>query len=1264
MPYDRVFEPIVLGARMFVAFNDTDQIIALDTRNGQELWRFTANGPIRLPPVAAEGRVYAVSDDGHLYCLRAADGHVEWRFRGAPSARKAIGNDRLISAWPARGGAVVRDGVLYFAASIWPFMGTFIYALDASDGTVRWVNDGSGAEFIKQPHSAPSFAGVAPQGAMVATERVLLVPGGRSVPAAFDRATGALLHFEINAGGKGNGGSFVAATEEEFFVHTRGRGVRAFDLKTGGKKSFTCNEPVLAGSALFTALPEGRLGQAVAEAEAKALSADYDVVRALAELQEAFTADDPTRQSKARLNLLAARREQAGVARQLEDAENAYTRGVAEGLRGTIQCIGPDRKTQWEIAADGRGDLIRAGDCLYAAGENAITVVRLPTSENAPEVIGTIPVDGQVLRLLAADDRLFAVTLDGRILAFGAAELPPVRIESRAAIGAQEQDTPDRGLELLEHVQGSVGYALCFGGEDAALLRALVAHTDFRIVVVESDLERVGDLRAEFTAAGLYGKRLTVHQGDVLTYLAPPYFARLVVVTRGAAASLWNSRMWEAAYASVRPYGGILWVDAAPGTEQEMVRQVRSSDLAQSRLLESGTGVGLAREGRLPGAADWTHLYGNIANTVKSDDETVKLPLGVLWFGGSSNLDVLPRHGHGPAEQVVGGRLFIQGMKSLSARDVYTGQVLWKSEIPDLDTLGVYYDDTYTDTPLSTIYNQVHIPGANARGSNFVATQEEVYLAVGDECRVLSSETGEVTRRIRMPPETGATEAPAWGFIGVYEDLVLGGTDFARYNQRYELPQGGTRPSLVDLSASAGLAAFDRHTGELLWRRPAKYGFLHNGIVAGNGRIYCLDRLPRSVEGKLERRGRTVPEDYRVVSFDARTGETVWEHTDKVFGTWLAYGTRQDILLQAGARAPDRLADEVGQGMGAYHGADGSLLWLKPDIEYHGPCILHNDTVLTTPASNGASNGAYDLLTGAPHLVADPLTGERAPWKVYRTYGCNTPVASEHLMTFRSGAAGFYDLECQSGTGNLGGFKSGCTSNLIIADGVLNAPDYTRTCTCAYQNQTSLGLVHMPENEVWTYNVFDRSNGQGRRIRQLGLNFGAPGDRRGDSGTLWLEYPVVGGQSADFKIRLSGGTNCFRRHSSQATGEGPAWVTASGVEGLSSLSVRTLLGDAADQQTGLERPSAYTVRLYFLEPRALVPGDRVFSVSLQGREVMTDFDIAAQAGGPWRGVMKEFNDIPVGETLALAFSPADGCKFPPLLCGLELVQQGEPGITN
>ncbi len=37
MPYDRVFEPIVLGQRMFVSFNDSDKVVAYATTDGSEL---------------------------------------------------------------------------------------------------------------------------------------------------------------------------------------------------------------------------------------------------------------------------------------------------------------------------------------------------------------------------------------------------------------------------------------------------------------------------------------------------------------------------------------------------------------------------------------------------------------------------------------------------------------------------------------------------------------------------------------------------------------------------------------------------------------------------------------------------------------------------------------------------------------------------------------------------------------------------------------------------------------------------------------------------------------------------------------------------------------------------------------------------------------------------------------------------------------------------------------------------------------------------
>ena len=152
MSYDRVFEPIVLGETMLLGFNDADKLVALNVRTGRELWTFYTDGPVRLPPAGWKGMVYAASDDGYLYCLDVATGKLKWKFRGGPSAHKTLGNARMISMWPARGGPVVRNGRVYFAAGIWPFLGVFVYALDAQTGKVEWTNDRSGAVYALQPH--------------------------------------------------------------------------------------------------------------------------------------------------------------------------------------------------------------------------------------------------------------------------------------------------------------------------------------------------------------------------------------------------------------------------------------------------------------------------------------------------------------------------------------------------------------------------------------------------------------------------------------------------------------------------------------------------------------------------------------------------------------------------------------------------------------------------------------------------------------------------------------------------------------------------------------------------------------------------------------------------------------------------------------------------------------------------------------------------------------------------------------------------------
>ncbi len=1194
MTYDRVFEPVVMDGRLFVGDSERDSLSAVDIEDGRELWTFFTDAPVRLAPVAWQGMVFVTSDDGFLYCLDAETGTLRWRFRGGASARKLIGNRRLVSAWPARGGAVIRDGKVYFAASIWPFMGTFIYALDARSGEIVWVNDSAGSSYIKQPHSAPSFAGVAPQGSLVATENDLIVPGGRSVPAVFDRQSGELRYFELNAGGKGTGGSFVIANDDAFFVHTRRKGVREFKLADGTKTSFQPNEPVLHGELAY--------------------SAESD--------------------------------------KQGAPAVRAYDE---------------QREVVWEVAADGQGDLIMAGDRLYAAGKEGITAIQLPAETDSgepstPRVVGNWQVEGQVERLLAAGDRLFAVTLEGDLLAFGAESVSEPRTMDdqpstlTAPTGATE--VADRLLESGD----ADGYALWYGAADEPLVTAVADRSPFvQLAVVDTDRERVDRFRKRLDEAGRYGS-VTVHQATPREFDAAPYLAKMVFVDQAQSPGLVRDlETLRSVYQSVRPYGGLLHLVAREEVRQSIADRVTAAGLEQANVEIGPDGVIVTRVGALPGAANWTHQNGDIANTRKSNDSRVKLPLGILWFGGTSNMDVLPRHGHGPPQQVVDGRLFVQGIDLLSARDVYTGRLLWQREFDDLGTFDVYFDATYKDTPLETAYNQVHIPGSNARGTNFVVTADRLYLVEGAVCHVLDPATGESLGEIELPQED--PENPQeWGYLGVYDDVLIGGLGFARYRDRLGLSfeeedselrrnKAGFGSKSLDRAGSLALVGFDRKTGEQLWRIDSRHSFWNNGVVAGNGRIYALDKNPRPVDAKLRRRGRSVPEDYRIVCLDARTGETQWQVEDGIFGTWLGYSADHDLLLQAGAAASDRLSVEADRGMTVYDGKDGSVKWSQPDLKYSGPCILHNDLIITNANSYRESAGAFDLATGEPHLITNPLTGEQEHWKLKRAYGCNTILASENMLTFRSGAAGFYDLTNHSGTGNFGGFKSGCTANLIAAGGVLNAPDYTRTCSCAYQNQTSLAMVHMPEIETWTVNHQAEMAADGRPIEQLGINFAAPGHRRSSEGVLWIEAPTVAGERSPVEVEIHRSPRQFARHSSVFPDSQYAWVFASGLEGEVDVQMATTLGKGDDSDAGdpaeSTEPVEYRIRLFFGLPEVgTSPGARSFDVMLDDETVLSDVTLRDGETS-----IQEVSPRPLDATVRIRLVGKQGT---PVLSGVEL----------
>ncbi len=1159
MQFDRIFEPIVADQKIFLGFNDQDKVIALDINSGKELWHFYADGPVRLPMAANNGKVYFTSDDGNCYCLNADSGSLVWKLSLAPAGNKLLGNKRLISMWPARGGIVIRDHIIYTAASIFPMMGTFIYAINADTGEIIWKNEGTGSNYILQPHSYPAFADIAPQGPFAISGDKLLVAGGRTVPAAFDLKTGEELYYHLAASGK-TGGAFTCCNDRVFFNHHRGRMTYMYDTDTGDTLIKDVGEyPVLDGNYLYFS------GNKV-------------------------------------------------LASMLNDTSKL--------------------DTLWELKVTATNDLIKAGDCLYAADSNGITAIKIINNE--PQVCWTHITGKSIERLVASNGKLIAVAADGEIMAFG--DTPVSDISQIRKTVSDFNGHSKSADEIIKSAGITGGYATVFGSRDIDLLKSLVAETSLSLIVFDRNPDRISYLREYFDGLGVKADRLSFLNFDNTVSFLPKYFSSLTIVTDPIYLNDNERDIINSIFESTRPYDGKIWIRARGRAQKTFMSTMASLDLYGARVSSGKKHFMIARKGALEGSADWTHNYGDISNTVKSNDKIVKAPLGILWFGGNSNLDVLPRHGHGPSEQVIDGRLIIQGISSISARDVYTGRLIWKKELAHLDEDNwmVYYDETYDEfNPLEVKTNQVHIPGANARGTNFIATREYVYVIEDTLCHLLDIKTGDMVKSF----SAGEENNEQLGYIGVYDSLLILGINFRDFP---EIRSEDDDPKRVkfrnyDRSASLKLVVMDRFSGKKLWSISANHGFIHNAVIAGDGILYCLDKFPQGLETKLKRRGEEQPRGSRLLYLDIKTGDILSEDTINIFGSWLGYSSEYKLLLQANRPSRDMLSGEDGKRMIVYDVLTGDTLWDKP-VNYFNPPIISGDKIYT-------DGEGFSLLTGEPLYEKDLITGEEVKWNFKREYGCGYVVASEHLLTFRSASAGFVNLDVFEGTGSLGGFKAGCSANLIVANGVLNSPDYTRTCQCPYQNQTSLALINMPWMTYWTNSNYQWS---GKQVKQLGLNLNAPGDRTSDNNILWLEFPYIAGDSTGIPVSIDTVEYVeIRKDPISIISENTPWISASSIEGIRTLEI-TLSREQTVHQ------ALYRINLYFSEPEKTHKGERVFDVSIQGEKVLEDFDIISETGKRDKELIKSFSGITAGETLTIEMVPEAGNT---ILSGIELVQE-------
>ncbi len=998
--YDFAHQPILVGDTVIVGSTVDDSVTALDATTGEVRWRYFTGGPVRFAPAAWQDRVFVASDDGYLHALSLDDGKLLWKHRGGPNARTCLGNERMISRWPARGGPVVLDGTVYYSAGIWPSSGVFLHGLDAATGSVVWSNGETGGLLMPQPHpGAEAHSGVTPQGYLVATGERLFVPTGRAVPAAFRRDTGQFEYYLLQENGSIggarvlasdrfviNGGCFLEQATGKLAARA-GRGV--FGATEDGIVRFTGSD--LAAYRWGEIETHNRKGDAVRyhglEQQAEvALTESGETVAQAGEVAESLPALMPL----FRTDIL------------FKDVDP----GVAgqTGLERTLSQSRPDiERLGGQVSAFQAGEYDRTLEVITAGGEavcgseNSVAVVALKDNR----VRWSHTVDGNALGLAAAGGRLLVSTTEGQLLCF--AKQAPVTSSAKSLEPKRTTDAGAKRLaaEILRESSVDEGFCLDVGCGDGRLMLELVRQSNLQVIGIESDASKVAAARAMLACEGVYGVRATIHLGSLEKDLYPDYFADLIISSARLADS--SAPLDMAAVERLqRPHGGVVCL----GTSGDMQVQ---------------------RRGPLEGAGHWTHQNSNAANTLCSDD-TIRGPLETAWYRDGV-LEIVDRHAQGPAPLYNQGVLVVEGVHGICGLDAYNGRTRWVFPIEDIlaDWDGVHHDVGVGDT-----------------GSNFCLSDDAVFVRTGPSCLKLDLQTGQKLAEFKTPAEDDASNRN-WGYVA-YTDGLLFGTvlnDQHKVSPRYSDIRLRTESVL--------LFALDAETGEVLWQYDPEGSLRSNAIAIADGRLYLIDR-PLAEADRIDNptpngkhRPPLAPGEQpggTLIAMDARSGAVAWKNYENIWGTQVAVSTAHGKLLmayQAVKHSFFKLPTEVGGRLAAFSTGTGKRAWDR-EAAYRTRPILNDNTVYT-------EDGAWNLETGEP-----------VPWTFRRSYGCGQIAASRHLMLFRSGTLGYLDLSRNVGTENFGGIRPSCWFNAIPAGGMVLVPDGSAKCACSYQMQAWLAL--------------------------------------------------------------------------------------------------------------------------------------------------------------------------------------------------------------
>jgi outer membrane protein assembly factor BamB len=705
--------------------------------------------------------------------------------------------------------------------------------------------------------------------------------------------------------------------------------------------------------------------------------------------------------------------------------------------------------------------LIGAGDLRFAGGHGEVAVLRAGDRQ----LIDTLTVEGKAYGLAVAGGALLVSTDQGCIYCFRArtagAKSGNERETARdlghaGTLDARETATaePVWPKELTEVCSAAAdrivaktnihqGYCLVLGSGEGCLAYEIARRSRLTVVGIDPDTDCVARSRAAIDRLGLYG-RVSIDQGS----LGPlPYASFLfnLVVSERALVDVAAPGKSQEALRVLRPCGGTAMIGrpavagASGASPDNYFTNWVAGQSGWKRSGDHGTWMTFVRP-PLKKAGAWTHIYAEPGNTACSQDQLIRPPFRIQWFGEPGPRDMIDRHHRTVPPLCCNGRLFVPGNERIFVLDAYNGTILWSRDIPGFRRIAALRDS-----------------------GNMAATDDRVFVTAKDSCHAFDAQTGALLRK-HAAPSAEDNSARDWGYVAVLNQRLYGsGTrPGASHSQHSRAAIGNAYYDRRPMVTSTCLFCRDAATGNPVWLYQAVHGaILNSTITIGDGRMYFVES--GNAATLEEESGRVVLADLlakgaAIVALDLNVGTESWRRAVDFakLEHCLTLGYTRERLVAIGSRndrASVNSRPTVWYDTHVFRATDGELQWSRTQDnrqgaggshgeQDHHPAIVGN-TVYVEPL-------AYDLDTGQ----------RIESWKYTRGgHGCGTFSASADALFFRASNPTMCDLAAGTRTKLTHVTRPGCWINIIPAGGLVLIPEASSGCTCKFSIQASLALA-------------------------------------------------------------------------------------------------------------------------------------------------------------------------------------------------------------